>query len=154
MGQRGGTDSLKARALGFRWLYGWGCREALVSGRPGELLNNIPEIILIDVVNRRLMLLLLLLLQTLLLWLRLRLRLRLRLWLWRWVVILMVIGMINSRSSDDGFRDLVRNFIEVFEVVISAAATSATAGISSDGRVTRGMTAFIHYFHLSISLYL
>lgn len=67
MGQRGGTDSLKARALGFRWLYGWGCREALVSGRPGELLNNIPEIILIDVVNRRLMLLLLLLLlQTLL----------------------------------------------------------------------------------------
>lgn len=69
-------------------------------------------------------------------------------------MILMVIGMINSRSSDDGFRDLVRNFIEVFEVVISAAATSATAGISSDGRVTRGMTAFIHYFHLSISLYL
>lgn len=65
---------------------------------------------------------------------------------------LMVIGMINSRwSSDDGFRDLVRDFIEVFEVVISVAATSATAGISSDGRVTRGMTAFIHYF-LSFSL--
>ena len=57
---------------------------------------------------------------------------------------------INSRSSDYRFRDLVRDFIEVFEVMISTAARSA-GGISSDGRATREMTAFIHYSHLSLS---
>ena len=43
----------------------------------------------------------------------------------------------------------MRDFIEVFEVVISIATASSATGISSDGRVTRGMIAFIYYSHLS-----
>lgn len=156
MGQRRRTDSLKARALGLRRLNGWGRREAVVSRRPSEFLNDIPEIVFIDIINRRLMLLLLLL-ETLRLGLRLRRRRGRRRW-W-WVVILMMIGMIERRPPDDGLRDLVREFIEVFEVEIPAVAVAADAarsssssgaatGISSDGKITRGMTAFIHHSHL------
>lgn len=50
------ADTLQARAGGFGWLNRRRRGESFVSWRSGELLHNIPKIILVDIVHRRLML--------------------------------------------------------------------------------------------------
>lgn len=130
-------------------------REALVGRRASELLDDVPEIVLVDIVDRRLMLLLLLL--------RLRLRLLLDLWLrcWLrlWVIMIETLTLtmrIKRVFFDDWLGDLVGELIEVSEVLVSAciitSSGSAAASRSSrrnssgsGGRVCRGLAAFIHH---------
>lgn len=65
--------TLQSGTLRLRWVNRGRRGEPLVGGRSGEFLDHIPEIILVDIIHRWLMLLRLLIVR-----LRLRLRLRLR----------------------------------------------------------------------------
>lgn len=66
--------TLQSGTLRLRWVNRGRRGEPLVGGRSGEFLDHIPEIILVDIIHRRLMLLRLLIVR-----LRLRLRMRMRL---------------------------------------------------------------------------
>lgn len=52
---------------------------------------------------------------------------------------------VKSGFFDDGFGDLVRKLVELLQVVVSATGATATTG--GDGRLPRGLTAFIHIIH-------
>jgi hypothetical protein len=111
--------------------------EALVGRRARELLDHVPEVVLVDVVDRRLMLL------------------DLRLWLLLWlVVIVMIIKIltlivgIKRGFFDDGLGDLVGELVEVSEVLVSAGIITSSGSATTRsgwGRICRGLTAFIHH---------
>jgi hypothetical protein len=48
-------------------------------------------------------------------------------------------------GDDGGFGDLVRKFVEVFEIVISVVDGGVSAINTGDCRITGGLTASIHY---------
>jgi hypothetical protein len=52
---------------------------------------------------------------------------------------------ICGGGCDWGFGDLVREFVEVFEIVISVVDGGASAINTGDCRITGGLTASIHY---------
>lgn len=82
-----------------------------MSRRPCEPLDYISKLALVDIVNRRLILRRW--------WLtRRRLRLRLRR---RWIEMVVLV----KRGFSDWFRDLMGDFIELFEVMISVMSTVA-----------------------------
>ena len=65
---------------------------------------------------------------------------------------ILVVVMVVGSGSSCGFRDLVRDFVEVSEVLICVVVDVAGAARRISGsRITRGMTAFVHLSHLFLS---
>ena len=60
-----------------------------------------------------------------------------------WIKVL-IWGLIKRGFFDDGFGDLVRKLVEVFEVLVCVSISCSTA-TTCCCRVCRGLTAFIHH---------
>ena len=62
-----------------------------------------------------------------------------------WIKVL-IWGLIKRGFFDDGFGDLVRKLVEVFEVLVCISISCSTATTCyCCCRVCRGLTAFIHH---------
>lgn len=130
--------------MGFGLLNrGWS-RDALVSRRTRELLDHISEVVLVDVVHRRLMLQILLLL-LLLLW-------------WLWLSILIEVGNLGRIEGgffgDDGLGDLMRKLVELPQILISASisggvccVTTTACGCSDSSIISQVCTRLIAFIH-------
>ena len=138
------SDSLQARALRLRWMNRRWIREPLMCRRSGELLNHISEIILVDIVNRRLIVL------RWVLGLSLHRQFRRRRLRETLILSKIRIGM-DRRIKPPGLLnetrlgDFVGKLIEVPEILVPACG-GRTAAIISGGGISRHrrLAAFLH----------
>lgn len=101
-----------------------------MGGGAGEPLDDLPEVILADVVHRGL---------------RLLRRQRRRL----------VVDVVKGASFGGGFGDLVGEFVQVFQIIVADVCGGGggdCGGAATGGGVTGRVTAFVHLSRISFSL--